>query len=552
MISCKTGLMVILLLLTQVSLLGQEFFLIEDYYPIADKNEWRYVAPEGWKDGDYISKVVAVPNRFVPLFGEIKDENGESLFQLTTDDKTFRHFDATKASKLLSVNENGVVYHGETFSSDGSIAVFESPIAWFKEKEHIGSRLSEDRKYIRYYKDGTTREGIFTITQTISKKEDVRTPAGEFKNCLRIEFDTYWDLGEGMEAKSINVYHHAKDIGVVKASARFIILKNGAEIINRLVEPDLKSYVLQKKSLSLPNIRRIKMATVVTEDVRYTKKLYRDWLNYEVVEEGTIPSVLANCWGAPNMIDKPYAILQSESGDDVFLRVIEGTVPEDYKALTTFGWNAIELIVKDPDAIYEKLINSPFEHIGGPENLGGGLSTIRAVQFKGPSEEVFYFTTDTGDRSKSTLLTPRTFIDRPFIMVLAGPDTRALTDFYVANFDAKEAFYIEASVGLIASAQNLKESHKFPLSLLRLGVFSNSIEIDGYPQTAGIRTVSEGELPPGVSIASFTIRNLDLLDQKLFITAPIKFSGVGYDENRMATILGPAGELIELIEERQP
>ncbi|WP_350284605.1 hypothetical protein [uncultured Croceitalea sp.] len=244
MILRKVGILIILFLLTHLSIMSQEFFLMEDYYPIAAKNEWRYQAPEGWKDGDYISKIVVVSNRFVPLFSEFEDETGESLFQLIEDDCTFRHFDATKASKLLSVNEKGIFYHGETFSSDGSIAVFEKPIHWFSRIGKIGDTLNVKRNYIRYYRGGTQQNGVFTLTQEITRKEDVSVPAGIFKDCLRIEFDTYWDLGEGMEAKSINVYHHSKDVGVVKASARFVVLKNGVEIINRLVEPDLKSYRL--------------------------------------------------------------------------------------------------------------------------------------------------------------------------------------------------------------------------------------------------------------------------------------------------------------------
>lgn len=303
--------------------------------------------------------------------------------------------------------------------------------------------------------------------------------------------------------------------------------------------------------LTVPNIERIKIATVVTQNARLTKRLYRKWLNYRVVEKGKLSNLVAKSWGASNMAGKPYFLLQPESGDDVYLRVIQGTVPEDYKAMTTYGWNAIELIVENPDEVYKKLIDSPFEHVGGPANLGDGLSSIRAVQFKGPSEEIFYFTTDTGDRSKSTLLTPRVAIDRPFIMVVAGPDARTLTNFYLSIFGAKEAFFIQTPINLVSLAQNLPKDHLFPLSFVRLGAFSNSIEIDGYPEIAGPRRTAVGELPPGVSITSFSVNNLNMIDSSLFVSAPIRLKEVGYEGNRTATIVGPAGELIELIEEKK-
>lgn len=297
-----------------------------------------------------------------------------------------------------------------------------------------------------------------------------------------------------------------------------------------------------------PNMQKIKIATVGARDVSATAALYRQHLRHAIVESGEISKALAASWGAPAMAGRPYALLQGESGDEVFLRVVEVTVPEDYRAMTTWGWNAIEIIVEDPDALYEYLLDSPFTHVGGPDYLGGGTSSIRAVQFTGPSQELFYFTTETGDRAASTLLTPRVDIDRPFIMVVAGPDARALTDFYVETFGTREAFFMETPVAIIARAQGLPEDHAFPLALVRLAEFSNSIEIDGYPRSTGPRTVAEGELPPGVAMSSFTVRDLDAIDPALFITPPLRPGGRAYGNSRVATVIGPAGELIELIE----
>lgn len=99
-----------------------------------------------------------------------------------------------------------------------------------------------------------------------------------------------------------------------------------------------------------------------------------------------------------------------------------------------------------------------------------------------------------GDRSKSSLLTPRAAIDRPFIMVLAGPDARVLTDFYTSNLGTKEVFFIETPINVISSAQGMPANPLYPLGFVRLGEFSNSIEIDGYPESTGPRQTAEGEL----------------------------------------------------------
>jgi catechol 2,3-dioxygenase-like lactoylglutathione lyase family enzyme len=299
-----------------------------------------------------------------------------------------------------------------------------------------------------------------------------------------------------------------------------------------------------------PLMERIKIATVGASDVSRTAQLYTRYLGYAVVESGTVSAALATSWGAPAVADRAYALLQGESGDDVFLRVIEVPVPADYRAMTTWGWNAIEMIVEDPDAMHERLQDSAFSHVGGPAYLGGGSSSIRAVQYTGLAQELFYFTTETGDRAASTLLTPRASVDRPFIMVVAGPDARKLTDFYVEQFGAREAFFVDSPIEIIASAQGMPADHTYPLALVRLGAFSNSIEIDGYPPGTGPRPVPAGELPPGVAMASFTVRNLDELDASLFVSAPIRPGGKAYGDHRTVTVVGPAGELIELIEER--
>ena len=299
-----------------------------------------------------------------------------------------------------------------------------------------------------------------------------------------------------------------------------------------------------------PNMKRIKIATVGSEDVAATAALYAEWLDYDIVEEGTVSDALAASWGTPAAATKPYALLQGKSGDDVFLRVVQVAMPEGYSAMTTYGWNAIEMIVENPDAMYDRLIDSPFSHVGGPAFLSGGTSSIRATQFKGLSEEIFYFTTETGDRAASTLLTPRTDVDRPFIMVVAGPDARALTDFYVNEFGGIEAFFLETPINVVSAAQGLPDDHMFTMGFVRLGDFSNSIEVDGYPESAGPRPTAEGDLPPGVSITSFTVSDLDAVNPELFVQPPVAMDGLAYGGNRTATVIGPAGELIELIEEK--
>ena len=291
-------------------------------------------------------------------------------------------------------------------------------------------------------------------------------------------------------------------------------------------------------------LRRIKMATVGAPDLAPIEEWYGDWLGYTVVERGHIAAALAQSWGAPANTGRPYLLLQPESGTDVYIRAVEIDAVPDYKAMTSFGWNSIEIIIDDVYALGEKLVNSPFEIIGEPHSLGGGFASIHAMQVIGPAEEVLYLTCETGDRETSNLPLPGAFVDRPFIMILAGPSVDVMRDFYADKFAVATMPNFDSNLGLVIRAQGLPEDHIFPMTLVRGRERGNNIELDGYPESAGPRIHNEGQIPPGVSMTSFSVDDIDALDLE-FITPPQPL----YGTRRAATFIGPAGELTELIEE---
>ena len=220
--------LVICLILFPLSIFAQTV-KIEQYYQLKGGNSWNYVAPPTWK-GDYISLM----------------ESGNDFQFDGKNYQTVNHFDATKAAKILAfVKGKGIVYFGENFA-DKTFVRFDMPQIWFPEKVKLGTETNIETGFTRTLTDGKTTRGTYKLTQKYVSIEDVKVTAGEFKKCLRIESESYWELGDGREAKTISVYHYAKKVGVVKASARFIIIKDGKETINRLIETDLKSYKIAK------------------------------------------------------------------------------------------------------------------------------------------------------------------------------------------------------------------------------------------------------------------------------------------------------------------
>ena len=108
------------------------------------------------------------------------------------------------------------------------------------------------------------------------------------------------------------------------------------------------------------------------------------------------------------------------------------------------------------------------------------------------------------------------------------------------RFNINQGAFSSARVRHIAFVPD----HAFELGGVRAKEPRNSIEIDTYPPTAKPRPRPAGQLPPGNAIASFSVADLDAIKAK-YISPPAKL----YGNTRAASFIGPAGELMELIEE---
>ena len=294
-------------------------------------------------------------------------------------------------------------------------------------------------------------------------------------------------------------------------------------------------------------LSRIKMATIGAADVDIVEEWYTTWLKYTVVERGTVDEAVARSWGTPNTAGRKFITMQSDAKDDVYIRAVEVDWVPGYKAITTWGWNAIEIIVDDIDELHETMLRSPFRHIGGPSFLGGNNASIKAAQYIGPAEDVIYLTCETGNRETSPLPIPRGAVDRPLIMILSGTDIDAMESFYVENFNMTYGGYRFISRGgLISKMQGRSPDQEYNMGLIRCRERGNNIELDEYLADTKPRPSAPGQLPPGIAMTSFNIDDLDAVDIA-FISEPI----IEYGGKRTATFVGPTGELTELIEENR-
>ena len=304
-------------------------------------------------------------------------------------------------------------------------------------------------------------------------------------------------------------------------------------------------------------LHSIRMVTVSSADASAAARRYVRHLGYNPVEHGTITADFAAAWRAPAMTGRSYTVLRSRDPEPVFLRFVETTSPQaPYLPVSTAGWNALELLVRDPYEAHRHLADSPFEHLAGPAPLTDG-SSIHAAQYLGPDGEVLYLTADLERGHTSTLARTEHRVGRPFIVVLAGADIDALSRFYAGTFGLQEAFRAQLPIPFIATAQKREPSHRYTLALLRLDRFSHSIEIDQYP-AAPARARVAGELPPGISVVTFCgtfshaprslgSRNIATPGMAREFRTVSQAPGIAYAGRSVSFLNGAADELIEVL-----
>jgi hypothetical protein len=290
---------------------------------------------------------------------------------------------------------------------------------------------------------------------------------------------------------------------------------------------------------------QIRAVTTTASDLDAVESAYAEHFGYRVVEKGVVAEGTAAGWGAPAVAGRKLLVMAPASGAECYLRFVEQDLPEGFKPMTTFGWNSTELVVQDTDALQEKLKGSPF-HIQFPPRSLDGLPDIRAMQGTGPAGEILYLTWIQRPIPGHDLPVAQSFVDKCFITILGGPDMEAMRSFYKETFGNQAGPVAEPRILILSDAYGLPSDTRHKLSTVPLGG-QTLIEIDEYPASATARPRPPGGLPPGMAIVTFEHTDIaSLADRCLAPPAPSQLAPSA--GNPTATLIGAAGELIELVE----
>ena len=288
----------------------------------------------------------------------------------------------------------------------------------------------------------------------------------------------------------------------------------------------------------------LRAATLTVADPEATAARYAEWLDYSVIERGVIAADLAAAWGTPASAGRAFVVCRPASGQDVFLRFIQGHPPTNYRPLRTYGWAALEICVADTLAVAERMARSPFEIIGPPRELDG-MPEIFPMQVRGPDDEIVYLTQIRGQMPGNRLPVAQSLIDRLFILVLAGSDLTATRRWFAKDLKLAVGPEISLRYTMISKAFGLDMETKHVIATAGHDI-DTFLEIDQYPDEATARPREPGALPPGIALVTLEHPDLDSVSAP-WLSAPQPRGGALYDGRRHGLIRGPDGTLIELL-----
>ena len=273
---------------------------------------------------------------------------------------------------------------------------------------------------------------------------------------------------------------------------------------------------------------------------------YRDVLGLDLVEQDAISADLAESWNCVANTGTRYAALRPKSGEPCWMRLVEQPDHSDFTPTTTYGWAAFELTVEDVWYWPKTLPPELFTIVGPPKKLENVAPAFIPMQALGPGRELIYLNQVLNDMPDTELPRAKSSVDRIFITVLAAPDRETSLAWYARNVGLERGADYTLPYSMINKAFDLPADTMTTITMIKQGTMP-IVEVDDYPGSTTERARHTGMLPPGNALVTLAVCNLDAC-QVDWIAGPTARDGAVYEGRRSATTIGPAGELLELVE----
>jgi len=288
---------------------------------------------------------------------------------------------------------------------------------------------------------------------------------------------------------------------------------------------------------------RLAHGTVCVPSLEAALTLYRDVFEQTLLHAGVVDAAEAAAWQAPALAGARSAVLQPPSGAPVYLRLIEQANPVGYRPGTHYGWAALELSVKDADAMYAKLQTVGTPIIAPPKALSF-TDMLYPMQARGPGGEAIYLNEVRGHLPSSDLPMANCWVDQLFIAVMGCRDMPASLAFYHALLGTTTGgeWEMPYSVMNLAFGLPATTAHKLATVADRRTVL---FEADQYPSVATACPQAIGGLPQGVAMIGVRVDTMPVGAN--WISPPMTRAEAPYFGAMVGVVRGLDGELTELV-----
>lgn len=239
-------------------------------------------------------------------------------------------------------------------------------------------------------------------------------------------------------------------------------------------------------------------ATLIVSDLGPVVSAYAA-LGLAAGTAGVIDATQARAWGHAALAGARSQSLTA--GGMPLLRLIEQ--PQAKPRLTRFnhGWLALEILVRDVDALAAVLPDTGFEVIGVPADLDVSPS-IRAMQVIGPAGEMLYLTQVKAAVPPfaiplSTALPPQQQLGPLFIAVMSTPSRDAAMA-ACAPLSPLASLRFDTKITVLNRALGHPLDKRWPVATVQLGG-SCLFEVDEVVDDRVIAAATTGTLPTGLA-----------------------------------------------------
>ena len=126
-------------------------------------------------------------------------------------------------------------------------------------------------------------------------------------------------------------------------------------------------------------LKEIAIITIAVANPAQVERAWNAELGYTTVDNGAVSTQLAQLWNAPDMVGDTFITMAPANSAQTFVRLVQDDSAGNYAAMTSHGWNATELLVRDTDAVAARLRESDADTQPTVHELWETLQEIRHI-----------------------------------------------------------------------------------------------------------------------------------------------------------------------------